>query len=268
MSWGKILLRPRLGDGLAIGDLFTGFGDGLFDDDVGDDLFGDLESGQDGDTVFEESGQGAGELAEEVEFGDFAEDGEFEFGFVNAAAAFGRGAEADEEDGHREKNPDHESNVNWVAEEVAEGDEHLSHHGQLDVHALENGQEARQHEGHEEDHDADADHQDEGGIDEGGGELGLDLSESLEVIGHAAQDIHHGAAGLPGANHVDIEVGEHTGLLGHRVGEAAALHNVLAQRAADLDGDALGFEVRHAVERDGQGHAGIDEVGQLLGECR
>ena len=33
-------------------------------------------------------------------------------------------------------------------------------------------------------------------------------------------------------------------------------------------GNALGFQMRHAVERDRQRHAGLEQVGQLLGERR
>jgi hypothetical protein len=55
-------------------------------------------------------------------------------------------------------------------------------------------------------------------------------------------------------------------LLGHGIGEAAAFHDILLELAADLGGNAFRFQMSHAVESDGQGHAGIEEVGQLLGE--
>ena len=38
--------------------------------------------------------------------------------------------------------------------------------------------------------------------------------------------------------------------------------------AADVSRDAFGLQVRHAVERDRQRHAGLEQIGQLLREGR
>ncbi len=96
--------------------------------------------------------------------------------------------------------------------------------------------------------------------------LELDLGKALEMVAHAAEDIHQGAALLAGFDHVDIEVGKNDRLLGHGLREALALGHVLLELAADVGGDALGFQMGHAVEGDGQGHAGFEEIGQLIGE--
>ena len=67
-------------------------------------------------------------------------------------------------------------------------------------------------------------------------------------------------------HHVDVEIGEDERLFGHRVRKAATFHDFLTQAHGDSLGDAFGFEMRHAVERDGEGHSGLEKIGELLCE--
>ena len=136
----------------------------------------------------------------------------------------------------------------------------------MHLHALEQRHEARQHHSHEENTDGNADAQDEDWIDHGRLELGLHHGKPLEMVPHAAEDINQRAARFAGLDHVDVEIGKYDRLFAHGFGKALAFHHVLLELAADFGGNALGFKVGHAVERHGQGHAGLDQVGQLIGE--
>ena len=86
------------------------------------------------------------------------------------------------------------------------------------------------------------------------------------MVAHAAQDIDQRAALLAGLDHVDVEIGKDDRLFAHGFGQALAFHHVLLELAADVGGNALGFQMGHAVQRDSQRHAGLDEIGQLIGE--
>lgn len=66
-------------------------------------------------------------------------------------------------------------------------------------------------------------------------------------------------------DHVAIDVREDYGLLAHRIGQAAALHHFLPELLAHVRRNALGFEMRHALQRDGQRHAALEQVGELRG---
>ena len=151
---------------------------------------------------------------------------------------------------------------------MADADQDLGHHRQLDIHAVEDAHELGQHVSHEEKHDADAGYGDERRVNQGRTELRLHLGEALEMVGHAPQHLDQRAAGFARPHHVNVKVGKNPGLLGHRVGQAAPFHDILPQFAADIGRDALGLQVRHAVERHGQRHARLEKVGQLLGERR
>src|SRR5271157_34944 len=52
--------RQGFGDGLSVRHLLAGFGNGLFNDAIGDDLLGDLQGLQHGHAVVQQSGQSAG----------------------------------------------------------------------------------------------------------------------------------------------------------------------------------------------------------------
>ena len=97
-------------------------------------------------------------------------------------------------------------------------------------------------------------------------ELGLHLGKLLEMVRHAPQHFHQRTALLARAHHVDIQIRENTRLPRHRVRQTPALGDFLFQIAADLGGNALGFQMRHAVQRHRQRHAGVEQVRQLLRE--
>ena len=169
-----------------------------------------------------------------------------------------------EKDHRGDDHAEHEPPV--TGKQMADADQHLGQHRQRHVHPLENGQEFRQHVGHEKEHDPDADHADKSRIDQRGGKLRLHLGKLLEMVGHAPQHFDQRTAGFAGAHHVDVQIGEDARLLGHGVRQAPALHHILPQVLADVRGNTFRLEVRHAVERHGQRHAGTEQVGQLLRE--
>src|SRR5438105_2374233 len=113
-------------------------------------------------------------------------------------------------------------------------DQYLSNERKRDIHALKNAEEFWQHVGHEKEHDTDARSGDESRINQRGSEFGLNLGEALEMIRHAAKHFNEGTAGFAGADHVDIEVRKDARLLGHGIGETAALHHVLPQFATHI----------------------------------
>ena len=149
---------------------------------------------------------------------------------------------------------------------MADVDENLRQHRQLHVHALKNAHEFGQHVRHEKEHDADSNHGDKRRIHQGGGKFRLDLGKPLKMIRHASQHLDQRAAGFASAHHIHVKIGENPGLFRHWIRQTASLHDVLLELFADIGRDAFGFEMGHAVERDGQRHAWIEEVGQLLGE--
>ena len=138
--------------------------------------------------------------------------------------------------------------------------------GSCTLHVAEQRHEFWQHVGHEKDGDTDADHADERRIDQRRGEFGLHLRELFEVIRHAPQHFHQRTGLLARLDHVHVQIGEDQRLLAHRVGQTAPFHDFLPQIGADFFGNALGLQMRHAVERDGERHAGLEQIRQLLGE--
>ena len=100
------------------------------------------------------------------------------------------------------------------------------------------------------------------------GELCLHLGELLEMVRHAPQDFHQRTALLTRAHHVDIQIRKNARLPRHRVRQTPALGDFLFQIAAHLGGNAPGLQMRHAVQCHRQRHAGVEQVRQLLGECR
>ena len=203
-------------------------------------------------------------MAEKVEPDDFSKHRSVQFPLIEFAAPLGAGLEAFEQndrDGHREE---HKPPI--TVKDVADADEHLGHNRQLHVESLKHGQESREHVGHEKKHDANADGANKSGVNERRAEFGLDLGETLEMVSHTAKDLDEGAAGFAGSDHVDVQVRKNARLLSHGIGEAAAFHDILFEFFTDLGRDALGFQMSHAVERDRQRHAGVQEIGQLLCE--
>ncbi len=155
-----------------------------------------------------------------------------------------------------------------TGERVADGNQDLGGERQLNVHALKDGEEFRQHVRHENDHDDHAHASHHGGINQGRGELGLHFGEALKMVGHPAQHLHERAALLTRPDHVDVQIRKDHRLLGHGIGETFALHDLLLQLLADFGRNTLGFQMSHAVERDRQRHPGMKQIGELLREGR
>ena len=152
--------------------------------------------------------------------------------------------------------------------EIAERDQQARRQRQLNVEPVENLHEPRHHEEHEKRDDARAHATHHRRINHRRSELCLHLGELLEMVRHAPQHFHQRTALLAGAHHVDIQIRKNARLPRHRVRQTAALGDFLFQIAAHLGGNALGLQMRHAVKRHRQRHAGVEEVRQLLGERR
>ncbi len=103
-------------------------------------------------------------------------------------------------------------------------------------------------------------------IHQRGGELGPHLRELFKMVGHAPEHVHQRAALLAGLHHVDIQLRKHTRLPGHRRGQPLSLRHILLELPAHVRRNALGFQIRHAVERGGQRHSCLKQVGKLLRE--
>ena len=88
------------------------------------------------------------------------------------------------------------------------------------------------------------------------------------MIGQPFENFHQRAALFAGPNHVHKQVRKNLWLLGHGVGKAPALHHLLLELATDAGGNALAFQVRHAVQSHGQGHAALEQIRELLRERR
>ena len=84
---------------------------------------------------------------------------------------------------------------------------------------------------------------------------------------HAPQHLHQRAALLAGAHHIHVHVGKNDRMARHGIRKTSALHDILLELLADFRRDALGFQMRHAVQRHGQWHARLQQVGHLLREC-
>ena len=89
---------------------------------------------------------------------------------------------------------------------MADLDEDARGQRQRNLQAVEDGQEARQREGHEKDHDAHADGGDHGRVNEGRLELRLHFGKAVEVIGQAAEHVNERTGLFARAHHVDVEV--------------------------------------------------------------
>ena len=192
----------RLGDGFAVGDFFASLADGILDDAIGDDLFSDSQCRQNGHAVFEEGGEGAGELAEQVQLDHFAKDRRGQFPLIDLAPALGGGLEAFEDDDDGQRDSQHQPPI--AGKHMTDVDQDLGKKRHGHVHPFKHRHEPGQHEGHEKEDDAHADRGDEGRIDERGGKFGLDLRKLLEMVGHSAQDFDQRAAGFAGPHHVDV----------------------------------------------------------------
>ena len=214
--------------------------------------------------VLQERAQRSGELSEKIYFYHLADDRRLHFPFVNFPRAFLAGLEALEQNDHQDDDRSDQPPV--VDEKRAEAHQHPRRQRQFDAEAAEDFYEARHHEKHEESDDARSDKNHHRRIDQRGLELRLHFGEPFEMTGHAPQHFHQRTARLARAHHVDVEVGENLRLLGHGLRQPAALGDFLFQTAADLGGNAFGFQMRHAVERYRQRHAGLEQVRQLLCE--
>ena len=86
------------------------------------------------------------------------------------------------------------------------------------------------------------------------------------MIGQPFEHLHHGAARFAGFYHVQVHIRKRMRMERHRVGKRFALAHIAEQRLAHLRRDAFALQIRHAAERAGEGHTGIEEVGQLTGK--
>ncbi len=86
------------------------------------------------------------------------------------------------------------------------------------------------------------------------------------MVGQPLKHLYHGAARFAGLHHVQVHIRKRMRMERHRVGKCFALAHIAEQRLAHLRRDAFALQIRHAAERAGERHAGIEEVGQLTGE--
>ena len=99
--------------------------------------------------------------------------------------------------------------------------------------SLEDLLELGDHEDHDHRDDADGDRDDHGRVDHGADDLLLELGGLFHEVGQAGEDQVEHAARLAGVDHVDVELVERLGVLGHRVGERAAAFDLVGHAADD-----------------------------------
>ena len=167
---------------------------------------------------------------------------------------------------------DHDTNRDddLVLDEITHGKhrERENRHRLPLQHVRENLLELRNHEHHQRTDDGHGDKHDDHRVGHGGLHLALDLLGFLHEPGQTFKHRAEHAARLAGLHHVHIKAVEHLGVLQEAVGEIATgadalderLDNFLELRVFLLAGERL--QTAH------DGHAGVDERGQLAGEHR
>ena len=152
-------------------------------------------------------------------------------------------------------------------EEIGEGNEDLRAEGDFGTGgALDQGGELGDEGGDKEDADADAGEGEEGGVDEGEDELGLQFLDGLEVVGLAAEDGIERAGGFAGGGEAAVELVKAGAGAAEGGGEVHAIAHVLA------DALGYGFEVAeflavlHGEQRGLELEAAAEHVGEFFGE--
>ena len=148
----------------------------------------------------------------------------------------------------------------------ADGQQDLRHQGQGLAEVAEDLDEARDDEGQEEHHRAQAGHGEQDRIDEGGHERFLELLRFLEELGEPLERGLEHAALLARTDHVDGQAREGTRLmLGHGLGERAAAADALQEIARrSRAGARWGRRSSRIDQRAVEGQPGLDEGRELL----
>ncbi len=151
-------------------------------------------------------------------------------------------------------------------QELRESDDDARGQRQCEVHRGEHVLEHRDHE--DEEHD-DRDHghgHDDGRIDHGALDLPDQRVALLEEGGETHQDRVENTTGLARGHHVDVQIGERSGVLPERVGDGIARLHVVHHLPGDvLERLALAL-LRQDVERLHERKPGVDHGRELPGE--
>ena len=138
--------------------------------------------------------------------------------------------------------------------------------GKAAPHILEQNRELGNHENQQQNHGHTGDEQQNGGVDQGGGDGLLKLGGALQVVGKADEDRLQGAAHLTGAYHVHIQARKLSVLLLQSGGEGGTAADPLLQVLKDAYDALLFCEVDQNLQGAVEGHSRIQQGRELAGE--
>ena len=252
------------GEGTTVADLADDFVEFAAEAAVLGGVAGEFEGAKQGQAVANEVGHGFEELDVESAGDDGADERELEFhpipsGLVGVVVLPGFEEDARGDEGDQDDDPP-------FADEGGGTDEDGGSEGHFAAAAVDQGGELRNEDGDENDRNADARENEEGGVDHREDEAGLELGEGFEVVGLALEDVVERAGRLASGGERAIERAEAGADFFQRDGEVDAV----ADDLADFEGDGLEvaelLAVFHRLEGGLQLETGAEHVGKFFGE--